>query len=162
MFHKKTKDEKEKELVAEEHEKHPELDAEIMILDPLSNIIQIDHVYAKDKTFKHDGEKTEYKLKPKGLNLIPFKDTFVAHYLFKKGESEPYDFTNKNKRIPARVLTILYNLDAYRILICPERKNLNLILVIVGIVTLVVLGIYAWLNYGHGALPNLGHLVGGH
>lgn len=137
---------------------NPELNVEIMVLDRKTNIIEITRKFAKGKKFKHGD--FEYKLTPTGLNLIPHKDGFVAHYLFVKNREDPYNFTNMNKLIPARVLTILYNMDAYRILIQPEHKNLNLILVIIGVITLVVLAIYAWLNYGNGYVPSFGPLVG--
>lgn len=135
-----------------------ELATQIMILDPNTNVISIENLKTKNNI--HQKDKTKYRLKPKGLNLIQHGDGFVSHYLFIKNKEEPYDFTNKNKRIPARVLTILYNLDAYRILIQPERKNLNLILVIIGIITLIVLSVYAYINYCGGEIPSLTGIVG--
>ena len=155
----KSKKDLKPEATEQELEKNPELNVEIMILDRKTNIIEITHKFAKGKKFEYDDFK--YKLTPTGLNLIPHKEGFVAHYLFIKDKEDPYNFTNMNKLIPARVLTILYNMDAYRILIQPEHKNLNLILVIIGVITLVVLAIYAWLNYGGGYIPTVGPIVNG-
>lgn len=156
----KSKKELKPEASEQEITKNPELNVEIMVLDRKTNIIEITRKFAKGKKFTMPDDECKYKLTPTGLNLIPHKGGFVAHYLFVKGKEDPYNFTNMNKLIPARVLTILYNMDAYRILIQPEHKNLNLILVIIGVITLAVLGIYAWLNYGNGYVPTLGPLVG--
>jgi len=152
---KKIRDEKKKLL--KEIKEHPELNIEVNILMK-DGFIETTSVFAKDKTFKHG--KTTYKLDPKGLILEPTKDSFKPFYFFKEGDSKPWDFTNKNKRIPSRVLTLLYNLDTYRILIVYESKNINLILVIIGIITLIILVAYGWLNFGHGELPPLPFIGG--
>jgi hypothetical protein len=140
---------------------NPELDIRVDIIRKDSEIIDHYKIYAKDRKFSVDGDKTVYKLKPKGMMLEPTKASFNPMYVYKEGDPEPYDFHNYNKRIPSRVINLLYNTDTYRTWLEMERKNLNLILVIIGVATLVVLGIYAWLNYGHGQIPNIPFISGG-
>jgi hypothetical protein len=144
---------------------HPELCAQADIIRP-TGFVDSHLIFAKDRTFPDPdppagGKPCTYRLEPQGLVLEPMKDGFRPLYVFKEGDPKPYDFTNHSKLVPARVLTLLYNLDTYRILIQMERKNLNLILVILGVATIIVLGIYAWLNYGHGQLPDIPFLSGG-
>jgi hypothetical protein len=145
-----------KKMLEEIHE-HPELNIDVNILMQ-DGFIETTSVFAKDKKFKYKDDT--YELDPKGLILEPTKDSFKPFYFFLEGIKKPWDFTNKNKRIPSRVLTLLYNLDTYRILIVYESKNINLILVIIGIITLVLLAIYGWLNFLHGALPPLPFIGG--
>jgi hypothetical protein len=144
--------------VDEERLKHPELDIDVNIMEKNTNIIRSMSVYAEGNKFKYDG--TTYKLNPKRMILQPTKDSFRPFYMFKEGNPNPIDFENKNKRIPSRVLTLLYNLDTYRILIVYENKNLNLILVIIGVITLILLVVYGWLNFLHGQLPNIPFING--
>jgi len=138
---------------------HPELYVEITIYNPTSNILYSEYIYAKEHKYIKD--KFTYDLDPIGMNLQPTNKGVMPSYLFVKGNKKPYDFTNKNQRIPSRIVKLLYNPDTYKILIQPDRKNLNLILVIIGVVTLIVLGVYAWLNYGHGQIPDFSAFTGG-
>lgn len=138
---------------------HPELYVEINILNTESNIVESEYIYATESKIKKNG--FTYKLDPTGMNLQPTTKGFVPSYFFIMNKSKPYDFTNMNERVPSRIITLLYNLDTYRVLIQPERKNINLILVIIGILTLICLGIYAWINYGHGQIPDLSGLLPG-
>jgi hypothetical protein len=147
------KERNEKKKMLQEMKEHPELDVEVNIIMKETGFIETHHVFAKDNKFKYKDDT--YVLDPKGLVLEPTKDSFKPFYVFKEGEKKPWDFSNKNKRIPSRVLTLLYNLDTYRILIVYESKNINLILVIIGLITLGVLAVYGWLNFGHGQLPKL-------
>ena len=132
---------------------HPELYIKLKIIQENTGMIQSHYIYAKERQFKHEG--TTYKLKPYGLQLEPMHDNFLPFYMFKEKNENPIDFTNRNKKVPARVLTLLYNLDTYRILIQMERKNLNLILVIIGVATIIILAVYGWLNFGHGQIPKI-------
>jgi hypothetical protein len=147
------KNDEKKEPSKKEIREHPELYIKVKIIKDITGMIESHYIYASERKFKLGN--TTYKLKPYGLILEPMHDNFLPMYIFKEGKEYPIDFTNKNKRIPARVLTLLYNLDTYRILIQMERKNLNLILVIIGIVTIGILAVYGWLNYGHGQIPKL-------
>lgn len=158
----KSKEEKEtkKKMLADIKE-HPELNIQINLIRKDTGFIEEHGVYATKNKFKIESiGGFEYELKPYGLVLEPTKDSFKPFYVFKEDEKHPMDFSNKNKRIPSRVLTLLYNLDTYRILIQYESKNINLILVIIGVITLVVLAIYGWLNFGHGQLPKIPFLNG--
>jgi hypothetical protein len=140
---------------------HPELNIQVNLIRKDTGFIEEHSIYATKNKFKIESVSDfEYELKPSGLVLEPTKDSFKPFYVFKEGEKYPMDFSNKNKRIPSRVLTLLYNLDTYRILIVYESKNINLILVIIGVITLVVLAIYGWLNFGHGQLPKIPFLNG--
>lgn len=131
---------------------NPELYIEVIVYDPVSNLLYSEYIFSKDKGRKYefDGDEIKYELDPIGMNLQPTNKGVIPSYLFIKGNKKPYDFTNKNERVPSRIVKLLYNPNTYKILIQPERKNLNLILVIIGVVTLIVLCVYAWLNYGNG------------
>jgi hypothetical protein len=153
MFGKNKKKDEKKGPSKKDIKEHPELYIEVDIIKETTGMIESHIIYATERKFKLDG--STYNLKPYGLILEPMHDNFLPLYVFKEKNPLPIDFTNKNKRVPGRVLTLLYNLDTYRILIQMERKNLNLILVILGVVTIVILAIYGWLNYGHGQLPKL-------
>jgi len=102
-----------------------------------------------------------YHLANKGMILEPTKEGFVQMYVFNEDEKEPYDFKNYNKRIPSRVINLLYKTETYRTWLQMENKNINIIIVIVGIATLIILAVYGWLNFGHGHLPNI-PFIGGH
>lgn len=127
---------------------HPELYVEVTIYDPASNMLESEYIYASEHRYVKD--KKTYELDPIGMNLQPTNKGIIPSYVFIKNHRKPYDFTNKNQRIPSRIVKLLYNPDTYKILIQPEHKNLNLILVIIGVVTLIVLGLFAWFNYGNG------------
>jgi len=129
------------------------LDVEINIIKKHTDFIESHREYAEKGKVKIDG--FTYKLKPEGMILEPTKDSFLPVYFFNEGNDIPYNFKNLNKRIPSRVINLLYNTDTYRTWLEMERKNINLILVIIGIATLIILGVYAWLNFGHGQLPKI-------
>lgn len=84
---------------------HPELYIKVKLLEENTGMITSHYIYAKERKFKH--EDTTYILKPYGLQLEPMHDNFLPFYVFKEGCSNPIDFTNRNKKVPARVLTLL-------------------------------------------------------
>jgi hypothetical protein len=141
----KTNDEK---ITQKMIKQNPELYVEVTIYNPKSNMLFSEYIYATERKYVKDDDT--YELDPIGMNLQPTTKGMIPSYVFIKGTKKPYDFTNKNLRIPSRIVKLLYNPDTYKILISPEHKNLNLILVIIGIVTLIVLGLFAWFNYGNG------------
>jgi len=137
---------------------NPELYIEVNIITKEHGIIKTDYVFAKDRKFEHtgsDGKTTTYQLQPSGLVLNPMKGSFLPAYYFKEGNSGPISFANKNKRVPGRIISLLYNFDTYRMLIQVEIKKLNLILVILNVATLITLFIYAWGNWGHWQIPKI-------
>lgn len=140
-------------IIQQDIKKSPELYVKINIINKDNGMIETFYTFAKDRNFKHNGKK--YKLKPEGMNLIPLKNSFMPFYVFKENETTPYNFKNQNQRVPARVLTLLYNLDTYRILIQMEFKKLNFILVILGIITLILLIIYGYCNFTDLPIPYL-------
>jgi hypothetical protein len=143
-----TKSSEKTEITSKMIKSHPELYVEVTIYDPDANMLSSEYIYAKEQKYKQG--KTEYELDPVGMNLQPTSKGVMPSYLFIKDHKKPYDFTNKNQRIPSRIVKLLYNPDTYKILIQPDHKNLNLILVIIGVVTLIILGLYGWFNYGNG------------
>jgi hypothetical protein len=128
-------------------------DVEVNIIKKKTEFIESHRVIAKDGKVTIDN--FVYRLDPKGMILEPTKDSFLPLYFFNEGVAEPYNFKNLNKRIPSRVINLLYNTDTYRTWLEMERKNINLILVIIGIATIVILAIYGWLNFGHGHIPKI-------
>jgi hypothetical protein len=133
--------------------KNPELDVEINIIKKDTGFIESHKLYAENRKVTIDN--IIYNLKPDGMILEPTKDSFLPVYFFNEGVKEPYNFKNLNKRIPSRVINLLYNTDTYRTWLEMERKNINLILVIIGIATLIILAVYGWLNFAHGQLPKI-------
>lgn len=123
---------------------NPHLYCEINIIEDKTEMIKTFYTYAKDREFKYND--VTYKLEPEGMNLIPSGDSFIPLYVFNENMIEPVSFKNMNERIPGRVLTLLYNLDTYRILIQMEFKKLNFILVIIGIATLIILFVYGYVH----------------
>lgn len=132
---------------------NPELNVEVNIVKKKTGFIESHRVYAEGRKITIDG--FIYELKPEGMILEPTKDSFLPVYFFNEDNREPYNFKNLNKRIPSRVINLLYNTDTYRTWLEMERKNINLILVIIGIASIVILAIYGWLNFGHGHLPKI-------
>jgi len=130
---------------------NPHLYCEINIIEKKTEMIQTFYTFAKDREFVHNN--FIYKLEPEGMNLIPTGDSFIPLYVFNEGSTNPVDFKNMNERIPGRVLTLLYNLDTYRILIQMEFKKLNLILVIIGIATLIILFAYGYIHLTDAPIP---------
>lgn len=158
MFKKKeNKKEPETKITQKMVKNDPDLYIEVTIYDPKSNMLESEYVKSSEHQYKK--EKTTYELDPIGMNLQPTNKGMIPSYLFIKGKKKPYDFTNTNKRIPSRIVKLLYNPDTYKILIQPEHKNLNLILVIIGVVTLIVLCVYAWFNYFNG-LETISNWIG--
>jgi hypothetical protein len=153
------KEAKEKQITSKMIRDHPELYVEVTVYNPKTNILYSEYIYSTERKYIRDN--FTYELDPIGMNLQPTNKGVIPSYVFIEENKKPYDFTNKNKRIPSRIVKLLYNPDTYKILIQPDRKNLNLILVIIGVVTLIVLGVYAWLNYGHGQIPDFSHIFGG-
>jgi len=145
----KEKQENKKEIITKKMvAQHPEIYTEVAIYYPESNMLMSEYIKSNERTYTNN--KFIYDLDPIGMNLQPTNKGIIPSYLFIKNKTKPYDFTNKNKNIPSRIVKLLYNPDTYKILIQPEHKNLNLILVIIGVVTLIVLGVYGWFNYGNG------------
>jgi len=134
-------------------DKNPHLYAEINIVEKKTGMIRSFITYAKDQRFTY--ENFNYELQPEGMNLIPIKNSFCPLYVFLEKHKNPVDFKNKNKHVPGRVLSLLYDLDTYRILIQMEFKKLNMILVILGIVSIIVLAVYGYINFTDMPIPGV-------
>ena len=129
---------------------NPEKFIEINIVNQ-NNIIETTYIYADKLKFKYDNneytvnhDKTLHN--PRGNYVIP---TLYYEY----GKSEPIDFENKNRGIPSKVLTLLYDTRLYKILIQPDTGNLNWVLIIVGIIQIILMGIVVWGLHDKGFLP---------
>lgn len=140
----KKEDLSESRITQEMIKENPHLYCEINIIEDKTEMIKTFYTFAKDRSFEFN--YCIYELKPEGMNLIPTGDSFIPLYVFIEGKKDPVDFKNINEKIPGRVLTLLYNLDTYRILIQMEFKKLNLILVLIGIATLIILFVYGYIH----------------
>lgn len=146
----KKREEKKEETEQEKQKEKTVYETEINIFIENTNFIETFYTNEK-KVFKYNNK--DYNLEPYGMILVPLKNGFRPVYYFKENHNKPIDFTNKNKNIPARVISLLYNFDTYRILIEKEFKKMNLILVILSIVILVILCVYGYVNFTNLPIP---------
>lgn len=110
-----------------------------------NDMIETFYKYLEKKTFTYWGK--EYQLESEGIILLPRKGYFIPAIFFREGHKNPIIFVNKNKGIPSRAMTLLYDLRLYRALIKLEEKNINIILIILNIVTLILLSVVIYCMY---------------
>ena len=60
-----------------------------------------------------------------------------AYSLYKEGNPEPFILQDKNKGIPSQILNDLYSPALFRILVRAENNSIDVLMLIVGLVTLV-------------------------
>lgn len=142
---KETEKESTKEISKEMIWENPEKYLEVNMVGNKNNIIVTFHRYIDDNTFKYKSKT--YNVKADGIVLIPKRGYFSPTIFYKEGKSNPINFENTNKGIPSRALTLLYDLRLYRTLIQIDKKNVNLILIILNIVSLIMLSAIIYCMY---------------
>lgn len=110
-----------------------------------NKMIETFYKYINKKTFTYWSK--DYDIDSKGIILLPRKGYFIPAIFFREGHKNPVIFDNKNKGIPSRAMTLLYDLRLYRALIKLEEKNINIILIILNIVTLILLSVVIYCMY---------------
>lgn len=100
-------------------------------------------IYEKDK------KKVIYKVDPEYVYLIPTtKGYFLPSAFYKQGKLKPRKFTYNNKGIPCNAFTLLYDLRLYKLIVQPEVKNLNFILIVFSLIILIMYGITTYFHLG--------------
>lgn len=145
----KKDDEKIKEISIEKIQANPDKYIEINIIKE-NRIIDTFHVYADEYKFKY--KKLTYNVKSKSVILLPKHDYFIPCAYYREGIKNPISFENKNKGVPSRILTLLYDLRLYKMLIQLENKNINIILIALCIIELVAFGLLTYTLYNTGVL----------
>ena len=136
-----------KEVSIEKIEQHPDRYLEVNILKK-NRIIDTFYVYADKYKFKYND--VTYNVRSKAIILLPKHDYFIPAIYYKEGVTNPVSFENKNKGVPSRILTLLYDLRLYKMLIQLERKNINIILIVLCIISLVAFGMLTYALYNNG------------
>lgn len=145
----KNKDDIEKkldEINIDDIKKNPEKYIEINMIGE-NRMVTNFFIYSHKNTFKHKNKT--YKINPKYTYLIPTsKGYFIPSAFYKEGQQKPRKFNNKNKGIPCNALTLLWDIRLYKLLVKPEDKQLNFILIILSILILIFSGITAYFYFG--------------
>lgn len=130
---------------------YPEKYLEINIIHK-DNFRLVETVYAfvKDKEFEHGGKK--YNIDSKAIFIIPSKKSFVQTSYYIEGNPKPILFDEKNKGIPCNALSLLWNYKLYSILMDIDKKELNWILIILLIASLVAYAFGLYYHYTGGNL----------
>lgn len=104
-------------------------------------------IYAKEKQFEY--KRRKYTIDPNCIYVLPKKQGFIPTIFYKEGDSKPLSFKNTNKGIPARAMSLLWNLRLYRQLVIVEDKNINWLLVVVVLAQCILLGVGIYLRFFH-------------
>ena len=126
---------------------HPDRYIEVNILKE-NRIIDTFYVYANEYKFKYNN--FTYIVKSKSILLLPKHDYFIPTIYYKENIKNPVSFENKNKGVPSRILTLLYDLRLYKMLIQLEQKNINIILIALCVVSLCAFGMLTYALYNTG------------
>lgn len=152
MF-KKKKDKKDKKDKTEKEDiditNYPEKYLEINIIKKDKfRMIETIYEFIDKKKFKHDGN--DYIIDSKCIFIIPTSKSFLQTSYYIEGNENPLDFSNKNIGIPCNALSLLWKYKLYKTLMELDEKNLNWILIILLIASMVMYGVGLYFNYNGG------------
>lgn len=131
----------------EKYLENPEKYLEINIIK-LDKFRMVDTFYKniKDKEFKYDGKK--YTVDSKCIFLTIFKKSFIPTSYYIEGCTTPLEFKNENKHIPCNALSLLWKYKLYKVLMQLEEKNINFILIVLLIASMIMYGVSLYFRYG--------------
>lgn len=115
-----------------------------------NRIVDTFYKYTDETSFKYKGKK--FTIDSDYMLLIPKKDYFIPTLFYLQSKTKPLDFENHNKGIPSKILTLLYDLRLYKMLIKIEQQKINLFIVILDFIILCILGGVTYLLYNGGVL----------
>lgn len=141
----KTEDEKMKEDITKNPEKYLEIN--IIKVDKF-RMVETIYKYVKDESFKYD--EKDYNIDSKCIFLTPYKKSFIPTSFYIEGHKEPLEFVNENKHIPCNALSLLWKYKLYKVLMQLEEKNINFILIVLLIASMVMYGVGLYFKYGGG------------
>lgn len=146
-FHKKDDEDKTKNDEDDIY-KNPEKHLEINIIkrDKFRMVETFYQFVSKEKTFKHDS--VEYDIDSKAIFLVPCKKSFMPTSYYIEGCKKPLEFTNMNRGIPCNALSLLWKYKLYKVLMELEEKNLNFILIVILLASMIMYGVSMYFQYG--------------
>lgn len=141
----KTEDEIQDENIAENPEKYLEIN---IIKKDKFRMVDTIYKYIKDETFKYGEPEKEYNIDSKCIFLTPYKKSFMPTSFYIEGHKKPLEFVNNNKNIPCNALSLLWKYKLYKVLMELEEKNINFILIVLLIASMVMYGVSLYFKYG--------------
>ena len=128
---------------------YPEKYLEINIIKK-DNFRMVETIYEfiEEKKFTYDSN--DYVIDSKCIFIIPNGKSFLQTSYYIEGVKKPLDFANKNEGIPCNALSLLWNYRLYKALMQLEEKNINFILIILLLASMVLYGVGLYLTYGGG------------
>lgn len=100
-------------------------------------------------TGKINSEKGKTYFIDNDLIYLKFlKEGYIPHLVYNYKKTNPINFKNTNKSIPARALKLLWNTSMYKILFTPEMDSTNKLIVIGLLAGIIVQAITLYLKYG--------------
>ena len=128
---------------------YPEKYIEINIIKK-DNFRMVETIYEfiEEKKFTHD--KIDYIIDSKCIFIIPNNKSFLQTSYYIEGVKEPLHFNNDNVGIPCNALSLLWKYKLYKTLMELDEKNINFILIILLLASMIMYGIGMYFNYGGG------------
>ena len=127
--------------------KYPEKYIEINIIKK-DNFRMVDTIYKfiNEKNFTY--EDKEYAIDSKCIFIIPSRKSFLQSSYYIEGIGKPLDFVNKNVGIPCNALSLLWNYRLYKALMQLDEKNINFVLIILLLASMIMYGVGLYFHYG--------------
>ena len=93
-------------------------------------------------------ENGKYNIDSKAIFLVPCKKSFMPTSYYIEGCKKPLEFTNMNRGIPCNALSLLWKYKLYKVLMELEEKNLNFILIVILLASMIMYGVSMYFQYG--------------
>lgn len=111
-------------------------------------MVETIYEFIDNKTF--DYKDKEYNIDSKCIFIIPNNKSFLQTSYYVEGNPNPLDFSNKNVGIPCNALSLLWKYKLYKTLMELDEKNINFILIILLLASMVMYGVGLYFHYNGG------------
>lgn len=111
-------------------------------------MVETIYEFIDKKGFEYDGKK--YNIDSKCIFIIPNNKSFLQTSYYVEGNPSPLDFSNRNVGIPCNALSLLWKYKLYKHLMELEEKNINFILIILLLASMVLYGVGLYFHYNGG------------
>lgn len=111
-------------------------------------MVETIYEFIDNKEFEYDGKK--YNIDSKCIFIIPSSKSFLQTSYYVEGNPSPLDFSNKNSGIPCNALSLLWKYKLYKTLMELEEKNINFILIVLLLASMVMYGVGLYFHYNGG------------
>lgn len=111
-------------------------------------MVETIYEFIDSKGFKYDGK--DYDIDSKCIFIIPSNKSFLQTSYYIEGNPLPLDFSNRNMGIPCNALSLLWKYKLYKHLMELEEKNINFILIIILLASIVMYGVGLYFHYNGG------------